>query len=196
MQTRIKNNMSGFRSRQHFACSFPPVRFGRRDGQAIVEFIVGLVAVLVLFAGLMQVASLTKTHTDTMVNARRLAAQQAMIDVDGPTSPDYIEDWRVGSDRKPYTRDDGFGTGDAVAFNDRIVDKAAMAPDWSVVDGITGNRISGLHGQAAPVSLFGLVRGADSRSVDLLPAVQHLIYDAPSIRVRCDVWMPRTKGLY
>ena len=48
-------------------------QFKARDGQAIVEFIVGLVAVLVLFAGLLQVASLAKTHTDTMVEARRLA---------------------------------------------------------------------------------------------------------------------------
>jgi len=173
----------------------PPTR--REGGQAIVEFIVGLVAVLVLFAGLLQVASLTKTHTDTMVSARRLAAEQAMMDVDAPTSPDYIAAWRIGADRKAYTRDDTFSPGDAGGFEDRIVDRAAQdLGGWGIVDGITGNRVSDLHGSAAPGSLFGLVEGQDRRSVDLLPAVRDLIYAAPSIDVRCDVWMTRTKGLY
>ena len=169
----------------------------RREGQAIVEFVVGLVAVLVLLAGLLQVASLTKTHTDTMVQARRLAAELAMVDLDTASSPDYIRLWRDGQDSRSYTRDDQHSDADPGAFRDRLAARAAArSADWDIINSISGNDFTPLHGAAAPASLFGLVQGADTRSVDLLPAFQHLIYDAPSIDVRCEVWMTRTRGLY
>ena len=171
---------------------------GRRNGgQALVEFMVGLVAVLVLFAGLLQVASLSRIHTDTMAEARRLAAEQAMMDVDVPTSPDYIHDWRVGDDQEAYTRDDDFTTANPSDFDTRIVDRAGGdTAGWDRINAAPGDRLPTLHGSSDPGSLFGLVEGTDSGTIALLPAVQHLIYAAPSIQVRCNVWMTRTKGLY
>jgi hypothetical protein len=168
-----------------------------RSGQAIVEFIVGLVAVLVLFAGLLQVATLTKKHTDTMVEARRLAAERAMTDLDAASNPDYISNWKPGTDRKPYTRDDIHSPADPGSFDSRIVDRAAEdALGWSIIDFIPRNPLADMHGSGTPASEFGLVSGSDTRTVDLLPAVQDLIYDRPRINVRCTVWMTQTKGLY
>ena len=184
-------------SLHHSTTPFSPGADDGRGGQALVEFMIGLVAVLVLFAGLLQVASLSRIHTDTMVEARRLAAEQAMLDVDTLTSPDYIHDWQQGDDQKSYTRDDNFTTANPSDFDTRIVDRAGGDTDgWDLIDSAPGSRFPDLHGSSAPGSLFGLVEGTDSGTIDLLPAVQHLIYAAPSIQVRCNVWMTRTKGLY
>jgi hypothetical protein len=175
----------------------PALSLQRKEGQAIVEFIVGLVVVLVLFAGLLQVASLAKAHTETMTEARRRAAIQATMDFDIPSTPDYILSRLPGADNKDYTRDDSFTPANAGDFENLIIEQAAEnTAGWDLINSVPGNRVSTLRGSAAPVTQFGLVKGSDSESVDLLPAVQNLIYDAPHIELKCDVWMTQTKGLY
>ena len=169
----------------------------RRDGQAVVEFAAGLVVVLVLFAGLLQVASLSKIHTDTIVEARHRAAEQAMMDSSVPDSSDYIRFWAPGADGKTYTRDDTFSSADPSAFKNTIVDQTVLDPvEWTLVDMATNNMISQMHSACLPGSQFGFVKGTDTRSVTLLPAVRNLIYDAPQIDVQCTVWMTKTRGIY
>ena len=172
----------------------------RRGGQAVVEFVVGLIVVLALCAGLMQIASLTKAHTDAMVEARRLAAEQATVDLgsDTPSSAEYILKWRPDADGKPYTRDDQHSDADPGAFRERIVGRAsANSAGWdSIIDLVPADAISRLHGSDAPSSLFGLVNGSAPGSVEVLPEFRKLIYDAATIDVGCEVWMTRTKGLY
>ena len=169
-----------------------------RRGQAIVEFVIGLVVVLVLLSGLLQIASLAMTHTHTMVAARLQAAQLAMMDADVVSSPAHILGWEAGPDLKTYTRDDYTTTQiDPSGFNNVIVENAAENPaGWNLINLAPTNRISELRGNGTPVAQFGLVKGSDQQSVPLLPAFQHLIYASPSINVKCDVWMTHTKGLY
>jgi len=167
------------------------------SGQAMIELIVGLVAILALLAGLLQVASLTKTHTDTMVEARREAGELAMLDLELMMDPDYIRDWREGPDTKRYTRDDISTSADSVIFDDTIVEKASADSDgWEILREVPDNRLSRLHDNLDPVSCFGLVRGYDKKSVDLISAVQSLLYRADTIDVECEVWMTWTKGIY
>jgi len=173
-----------------------------RAGQAVVEFLVGLVAVLVLFAALLQMASLNKAHTDTMVEARRQAGELAMLQL-GPgleimSDPDYILNWQEGPDGKRHTRDDRFSSASPAAFNAVIVDLAAPnAEGWTIIDSVPDNRLTGLHNDPDPVAGFGLVRGHHSVSdVPLLPAVQSLLYRAESIDVESEVWLTWTKGIY
>jgi hypothetical protein len=178
-----------------------PVSAGSRGGQAVIEFVIGLVAILTLLAGLFQLASLIRTHTDTMIEARRQAALLAAQDL-GPgvvpvSDAEYIRDWQAGGDAKPYTRDDDSTPASAASFNSVILDKAV--PDdaaWTVMGQAPNNRFSGIHNLPNPSTYFGLFKGSDARTVDLLPAARHLFYDADSIEVRCDVWMTWTKGLY
>jgi len=168
----------------------------REGGQAIVELMVGLVAVVVLVAGLLQVASLSSAHTETMVEARRQAGERAMLDSESVFTPDYIRDWHEGPDTRRYTRDDTFTTANAADFQSTIVDKAADAAGWTVIDTVPGNRLTRIHGSGMPQTQFGLVRGYDSKTVDLLPAIQSLVYAADSIEVETEVWMTWTKGIY
>ena len=171
-----------------------------RSGQAMVELLVGLVVLVVLFAGLLQVASLSKTHNETMVVARRKAGALAMLEPSGgifTLSPDYIRDWHEGSDQKRHTKDDVFTDADPVLFENTIVEKAAGTPyEWQILDGAPTNGVVFLHGNINPESTFGLLKGHDSQNVLLLPGVRSLLYKADSIDVECDVWMTWTKGIY
>lgn len=171
-----------------------------RSGQAIVEFIVGLVAVLALLAGILQVASLTKTHTDTIIEARRRAAELAMSDLprgtDIHSNPEWLRTWRIGPDGRPHTRDDVPVPGNPDEFRSIVVQRAAPSEDWNLMHEIPNNRLVRLHGAHDPGNLFGLVRGHDSQSVPLIPAARHLFYNAESIDVQAEAWIPWLKGLY
>jgi hypothetical protein len=173
-------------------------RRSQRAGQAIVEFVVGLAVVLVLVAGLLQVAALTRAQTDTMVEARRRAGEEAM-DVNQPLAgPEFIRDWTDGPDGYAYSGDDTFSEGDALTFLGAVVDQAAGGADgWDRIGQAGGdNRLYGLHRALRPVSAFGLVKGSDEETVEVIPAVRELIYDKDRITVRSDVWMTWTRGIY
>ena len=166
------------------------------SGQAIVEFAAGLVAVLVLVAGLLQVASLSAARTDAMVQARKAADSTAMLDIPLYVPSPFIKHWDEGPDRKAYTRDDDFSTGDMPGFRNSIVDRTS--PDesgWDIMSAIPRNDIATLR-ESAVSPVFGLVQGEASRSFEILPAFRKLIYNAETITVKARVWMTRTRGIY
>ena len=168
-----------------------------KAGQAVVEFVVGLVVVLVLLAGMLQLAALTKAQTDTMVEARRRAGEEA-VDVNVPMDdPEFIRDWEAGADGFRHTADDAYSSGDAIDFQAVVVEHAVDDPDdWRVLDEAQTTHVSDLHRGVNPVDFFGLLRESSSETVELMPAVRELIYDKDSITVRSDVWMTWTKGIY
>lgn len=183
---------------------------GNPSGQALVEFLVGLVVVLALFAGLLQILHLAKTQTETMVEARRKAGELAMLDL-GPgetllSSAAYIRDVRPGLDTEPYTPDDDRSDkADAGAFNLTIVERAAPgAPGsseheaaWQTVLGnVPEQSLTTLRGQPNPSAMFGLVQGRETKTVELIPAFRSLIYRADRIEMKSEAWMTWTKGLY
>jgi hypothetical protein len=189
-----------------------------RSGQAVVEFVVGLVVLLTILAGLLELTSVTKKHTDLMVEARRDAGNHALWDMapayPAGDAPEYIKDWRVGpagddpdgdgipGDEKRYTPDDVFDRATAADFSTRIVERAAAnAGDWGVLDEIPRQRVSGLRGSSEPSTLFGLVRGEAREDIDLLAPEYSLIRKLlfrpadDKIHLSSEVWMTWTKGL-
>ncbi len=171
-----------------------------RSGQAIVEFIVGMVAVLTLLAALFQVASLAKTHTDVMIEARRQAAELALTDLssglDTLSNPNWLRDWEVGPDERPHSADDLPVAGDPTDFRGLIVERAAEGEAWQIMHEIPGNRLVQLRSAIDPGNLFGLVRGHNAQTVPLLPAARNLFYDAETVQIQSEVWIPWLKGLY
>ncbi len=175
---------------------------GSRCGQALVELMVGLVVVMILVAGLLQMSSMTSAHTDVMIEAREEAALLAMLDL-GPdmdvlSDADYIRDWHEGGDGRRLSRDDFSDTGDAAAFQGLVVDQTVADAGWDILNAAPNNRISRLRGDPMVVSSFGLVKGraTESARLDMLPAFRHLIYQADSIDVEATAWMTLCKGLY
>jgi hypothetical protein len=176
-----------------------------RSGQAMVEFIVGIVVLLALLAGLLGLTSLTKKHTDLMVEARREAGNHALWDIEPPrpvgANPEFIRDWDVAADGKHLTPDDTFERGTAADFATRVIERSASrADDWRVMDQIPENDLAQLRGNVEPSSFFGFAHGGAEEEIDLLSPeyslIRRMFYRADTIHLKSEVWMTWTKGIY
>lgn len=162
-------------------------------GQAMVEFVVALVSILVLLVGLTQVSQLGLLHSETMRKARREAGLQALQDVQNWSAPDYIRDRTPGGDSRRYSRDDGSTAANPADLSSHII---AYANPVTLQGMVPGNQVSALGNNSFPQLSLGFVRGNSMETTNLLPIVRHLIYNANSVDVQCDVWMTWTKGIY
>jgi hypothetical protein len=163
----------------------------------MIELTTGMLVLIVLVAIIYQLTLFVRAGHETAVRARAQAGAQALLDYPLSVTADYIADTETGPDGKPYTRDDLFLPADPIRYNTGILEPIAGEPtDWNTLDAVPGNAYSTLRASSSPISVFGLLRGEDSEDVDLLPAVEHLLYRAKSIRIQETVWMPWTKGVY
>jgi hypothetical protein len=166
----------------------------------MIELMIGLVAVLAVFAGLLQIASLSRTRTEVSVEARREAGALTMLStLDGlpVTIPDYVRDRFAGADTRRHSRDDTFDNANPADLDALITQRSA--PDnagWGVLNSVPGNAVSGLSGHPDPVSVFGLLNGKETETLEVIPAVRSLLYHADSIEVEGSAWMTWTKGIY
>lgn len=174
-----------------------------RRGQAIVEVIVGLVVILTLLAGLLQVVSLTRTQADLVADARSLAGEEAMKIEPISVMPDYLSEVTAGTDEATYSADDEHLNGTPALLNEHIIDHAVVDDSgWPLLETPPRNPLADLHNDMLPQTEFGLLRGRASDSVPLIPAVQHLLFDALpgspglEILIKEDVWMTWTRGIY
>ncbi|MBM4148719.1 MAG: hypothetical protein FJ224_06715 [Lentisphaerae bacterium] len=195
-----------------------PMQPDVRSGQSMVELLVGMVAVLALCAGLLEVTSIARRHTDIMVQARQAAGITALWDIEPPLpaggGPEYIEDWQTGpaisnpgggtklGDGKRMTRDDVSIDGSSAEFTSRVVSRAGGAEEWDLMDRIPDNRTAQLRSSVNPSDVFGLAYGAAETDIDLTSPeyslIRKLLYSPSSgeINLRSDVWMTWTKGIY
>jgi len=179
----------------------------------MVELLVAIVVILVLCAGLLEVTSITRIHTDRLVEARRKAGRASLLDVEPPrpagVEPGYIADWQTGpspsdtGDGKRMTMDDSYTDASAAGFDAAIVEKAVGTPEgWSVMDEVPVNRIRGLRNTFAPSDLFGLVYAESKEDIDLRSPEYSLVYrllyrpEDGHMEVKSDAWMTWTRGIY
>ena len=80
--------------------------FPEKAGQAMIEFIIGLVALLVLFAGLLQIIEVGRVRTEKMFEARAEAGRLAIMELGQGeafiSDADFIEDWEIDEDEYKY----------------------------------------------------------------------------------------------
>ena len=172
-----------------------------RQGSAMLELMIGLVTIVALFAGLVQIVSLSSARHLTQGEARSMAGQNALDDLGSGmgqlSDADFISDWDAGDDGRRHTHDDSFSGGNPMSFSDAIVQSSSPnGAGWSIIQQAAGDQLSPLLGQPNPAALFGLVEGEAQANVELLPAVKSLLFDADSIQVESHVWMTWTKGIY
>ena len=166
----------------------------RSTGQAMVEFIVRLVIVLVLLVGLIQVGQLTHARTRTMIAARAAAGQLAMA----PTVPvsevaPLIYNWVPGPDLRRHTHDDlALVTSNAATLPGELVGQAHLeqVPDAPV------NALATLRDSPNPAGAFFLVKGKASESVPILPIIRRLVYAHSTLEVKSDAWLVWAEGIY
>ena len=167
------------------------------SGQAMIEVMVGLIALLVLVAGLLQVASLTKAQTDTMVEAREEAGRRAFGDLTLSESPEYIASIEVGDDGRTYSLDDTTTPASGGRFHRDITSKTVSdQSEWAILEELPDQSFPSLNNAGTPISTFGLLKGSSSSTIQLRPAVRSLIYRAESIEIESDVWSTWTRGIY
>jgi len=169
-----------------------------KSGQALAEFVIGLIAVLTLAACLRVGSYMITAHSDAMAKARSEAAESASLGVDTLSDAKYIHEVTDGKDQRQYTKDDKFTTAGGSEFNSIILGRTVSAQsDWDVLDQAPNNRISKLNGNMNPSTAFGLVVGSDKKTVpiDQVPAVR-FFYNAKTMEVECNVWMTQINGLY
>ena len=163
-----------------------------RSGQAMIEFVVALIAVMVLAAGLVQIGLLSKAHTDVMTEARTEAGEHAVTPVVGGTAPDYIEEWENGPDDVSYSADDESTDGDSRDIVLRMVGRARPS---DLYEQIGDNPVSDLFYD--PSTLMScLVNGHSEKNVALLPVIKDMAYADDSIDVKSDVWMVKLGEIY
>ena len=164
------------------------------SGQALIELVVGLVAIMVLAAVILQLGQLQRAHTEALLEARALAGENALAEdfVMVLPGPEYIRDWDVGGDERAYSRDDTPITGSAGILGDDIL---SQAQPQLLETYAPGNPISE-YSDSASMDAYALVQGqSQSDSVPLLPIIQRLIYDTDSITMDASVWLTWTEGL-
>lgn len=163
----------------------------------MIEMIVGLIALVVLFAGLLQIASLALAQSRTLSHARRSAAIRAMSSPTLVATPDFISEIRPGADESMYSVDDERVATTPIPFRDTVVaPSAASSADWTIVDRARGNAVSAMHSAAIPTAEFGMVKGRASETVPVIDAIQHMVYDDTEIDIESEVWMPWLRGIY
>lgn len=163
-------------------------------GQAMVEFMVGLMVVIVLLAGLIQVGQLAQAHTRTMMAARAFAGLLAMSPAPpAPGNAMLISDWNPGSDLHRYTPDDTtLATSNAVTLPGELVEHAHLewAPDTPT------NALATLSDALNPAAGLFLVKGEASEYVPILPLIRRLVYARTTLEVESTAWLVWTKAIY
>ena len=165
-----------------------------RAGVALIEFTVGLVAIMVAVGALVQLGLLGMHRTDTMLTATREASLGAMAEEqDYQTLPDYMITWSDGDDESRHSEDDNRVVGSADSFHNALSntarprDLANYLPDAPLADIDNPERM---------LLQFRLVRGVASHvGVDLLPVVRNLVYREDSLNIRSEAWSVRTRDL-
>lgn len=162
-----------------------------RSGQAMAEFVVGIVATICVFGGMVQLGLLALERSDAQIAATAEASEKAVADDYTPIPVDYTVAWLPGDDAYRHSADDSAVSGDAAAIAERIGERSR--PGWiRRYDDDTA--FAQADDPAMLVEEYGMVRGSASNvGIELLPVVRHWIYRDDSITIRADAWSVWTK---
>lgn len=168
-------------------------RIASTRGQALIETVVALVALLAVFAALIQLSRLGRARTEALADARAEAGQHALYDdytLPVP-APAFIYNWEVGDDGRSHSADDT-----AQESLSAAVDTGLLAPlhPEALAARLPGNALSDLQGRRPVVDAFDFVHGqVRSERMELLPVVRRLLYDADDIQITADAWLTWTQ---
>ena len=161
----------------------------------MVEFVVGLVALLAVAVGVLSVAALSRADTESFSAAQEEAVRRSM----GDGSPDSfrpVSDVSEGPDGLPLTKDDEPERGSlagirAIAAHGRPAGAAwPVRPDSSPLrHDAVGSTARGGDGA------FSMRVGRGEAEVVLPPAAKPLFGLEPLATLHNEVWLPQTGGV-
>ena len=165
----------------------------QRSGQAIVEFVVGLIAIVVLFMGMLQLQRLAREHTRTLSQARAQAGQDALAGayIARGAAPKFIRDWQAGRDQARYSQDDVAQLDNPGAMSVGIVQHAR--PDDLAVYA-PNNAVSAAAAAGGVLADFFFVHGRDhSPEIPLYPIIRSIVYGTDAIQMQANAWLTWTR---
>ncbi len=171
-----------------------------RSGQAAIEFVAGLLLLLILLTGLIHVNRLA--HTSLLLHSvlRGMAGEHAMKS-DVSVAPDYISGWEAGPDGIRYTADDQ-PTRNAAQFSSTLIMLTANSVrspnDWSYIANDSRLPVSQSRLQSSPLmaAALGFVHEEETLHVPVDPVIRRLVYGKDEVAIKEEVWMPLMGGLY
>jgi len=171
-----------------------------KSGQAMLEFVIALVGIMLVVAGVLTVAELNKANTDTLVRATERAIFSAMGNPIAETVPE-VRDWAKGPDGRALTKDDELVRGSFDNVRHGITTFTAPNSDWTGTERLDGadaryKDVSDMNFGLNTAKIMGFASGSDEESVETLPVSQTLLGLPEIVDVRNETYMPATGGLY
>ena len=164
------------------------------SGQAMIEFVVAILLVVIILAGLLQFVELAGIKGLLLAAIRREAGEQALGQrIVLSAAPIYILDWEAGADQIRHTADDTSDRGLAGnTLQAAVVDRSVANPaDWSFLNDARNTAIPVLHASSRPLSALGFIHADLAEEVTLLPAMRDWLIGKETITVGTELWFPR-----
>jgi hypothetical protein len=171
-------------------------RLPRASGQAAIEFVAGLLLLLLVITGMIHVANMGRASLYLHAALRGEAGEGAMRDGSIGTSPPYISDWSPGEDGLRHTADDQPVRGLASATTGDLAAYSVRSPgDWTYA---ADSRlpVSMLRLSESPGAMLAFTHEEDTIRVALSRVIQQLVYNKKEVAIKEEVWMPLMGGLY
>lgn len=171
-----------------------------RSGQASVEFVVGILLMLIVLTGIIHVSRMARTSLFLHAVLRGMAGKDAMGDTSSVT-PAYISDWEAGDDGVRYTADDRPVRNSTMlpATLDLLTRYSVEEPDdWNTIAADTRLPVSmfSLHATPLLATTVGFTHTEETLHVPVDTVIRQLIYDKDKVSIKEEVWMPLMGGLY
>lgn len=168
----------------------------RSRGQAMIEFVIAILLVVILVTGILQFVELAGLKGQLLAEIRSDAGGHAMGQASVPTTaPAYIRDWREGRDALRHTADDLDERGSAAdTLHVNVLDRATVRPDdWQYLADARSTETLRLRDSAMPASALGLFQTERREEVAVLPAMRDWLLGRDSVTVGAEIWFPRLR---
>jgi hypothetical protein len=167
-----------------------------KSGQAMVEFCIGLVAMLTVIAGIFQLGRMGIARTDARVEATGSASALSMTSSSSSFRliRNYIQQNNEGVDTRSYSVDDVQVQGNA----GEVYDQLLMPNQPNRLRGYAPtNTLANIQNAVDLMGETGLVRSTASESnIPIMPIIRRLFFDQNTVDIDVTVWSVRTGDLY
>ena len=166
-----------------------------RSGQAMAEFLVGLVGIMLLVVGLQQISIISRKSFEAHVNVRTQLAEQ-LADPMADYSGDYVFVATVdkGLDQKNYTGDDRIVEGDDGLFTEGngFLD---LVNYYDISGYLLGHDLEDPYHRLDDSSFlilsesFSMYYAQDNQQVEIVPFLRKVV-GRDTIELKREAWMP------
>ncbi len=167
-----------------------------KSGQAMVEFCIGLIALITVFAGIIQLGRMGIARMDARVEATGNASALSMTSSASSFRliRPYLQKVTEGADGRSYSVDDRDLQGNADEVYDILVgpNQPALLNSYA-----SGNILASLNDSVDMMGETGLVQStASENNIPIMPIVRKLFFDQNTVDIDVTVWSVRTGDLY